>query len=210
MRRCRRIAFEELVRFDRTKGAVPARLVAGVDEAGRGALAGPVVAAAVICEPGERLSRVQDSKLVREGERERLYAIIIEHSIAYGIGIVESGEIDRTNVLRSALAAMRIAVEALDTKPAFVLVDGNKLPEIDIPAEAITGGDGKSFVIAAASILAKVTRDRIMRAHASTFRGYGFKHNKGYGTRQHIEAIRKRGLTELHRRSFTIHADPER
>lgn len=206
----RRIAFEELIRFDSRRDVAPRGFIAGVDEAGRGALAGPVVAAAVICEPSERLSRVRDSKLVREEERERLYALIMEHRIAHGIGIVEPGEIDRTNILVAALKAMKIAVEALETTPDLVLVDGNRLPDIDLPAEAITGGDGKSFVIAAASILAKVTRDRIMREYAGTYRGYGFKHNKGYGTRQHVEALRKRGLTELHRKSFRIHADLER
>lgn len=206
----RRIAFEELIRFDSRKDVAPRYVIAGVDEAGRGALAGPVVAAAVICKPSERLSRVQDSKLVREEERERLYALILERCVAHGIGIVEPGEIDRTNILVAALKAMKIAVEALETTPDLVLIDGNRLPDIDLPAEAITGGDGKSFVIAAASILAKVTRDRIMRAYAGTYEGYGFKHNKGYGTKQHVEAVRKQGLTELHRKSFRIHADLER
>jgi ribonuclease HII len=206
----RRIAFEELIRFDSRRDVAPSCLIAGVDEAGRGALAGPVVAAAVICAPSERLSRVQDSKLVREEERERLHGLIMERCIAHGIGIVEPDEIDRTNILVAALKAMKIAVEALGTTPDLVLVDGNRLPDIDLPAEAITGGDRKSFVIAAASILAKVTRDRIMRTYAGTYRGYGFTHNKGYGTRQHVEAVRKQGLTELHRKSFRIHADLER
>jgi ribonuclease HII len=206
----RRIAFEELIRFDSRRDVSPARVVAGVDEVGRGALAGPVVAAAVICTPSEQLCRVQDSKLVCEKERELLYALIMERCVAHGIGIVEPDEIDRTNILVAALKAMKIAVEALEPRPDLVLVDGNRLPDIELPAEAITGGDGKSFVIAAASILAKVTRDRIMRKYADTYRGYGFKHNKGYGTRQHVEAVRRRGLTELHRKSFRIHADLER
>ena len=206
----RRIAFEELVRFDGRRRTGPVRLIAGVDEVGRGALAGPVVAAAVICEPNERLCRVRDSKRVSERERERLCACILEHCIGHGIGIVESDEIDRVNILKATLKAMKIAVEALETVPGLVLVDGNRLPDIDVPAEAVTGGDGKSFVIAAASIVAKVERDRIMREHSSSFRGYGFKQNKGYGTRQHIEAIRTKGRTELHRKSFRIHAELER
>lgn len=206
----RRIVFEELVRFDSIRRIAPACIIAGVDEVGRGALAGPVVAAAVICEPNEDLCRVRDSKLVSEREREHLCACILERCIGHGIGIVEPAEIDRVNVLKATLHAMKIAVEALDTVPDLVLVDGNRLPDIHVEAEAVTGGDGKSFVIAAASIVAKVARDRIMREHASSFRGYGFKHNKGYGTRQHIEAIRMRGLTELHRKSFRIYAELER
>jgi ribonuclease HII len=206
----RRAPFEELIRFDRQRMVHPAHCIAGVDEVGRGALAGPVVAAAIICEPNVHLSRVRDSKLISERERERLFACILEHCIAQGIGIVESAEIDRTDVLRATLKAMRIAVDGLGRRPDLVLVDGNKLPELAVPAEAVTGGDGKSFVIAAASIVAKVTRDRIMREHAYAFRGYGFKQNKGYGTKEHIEAIRRRGRTELHRMSFKIHAQPER
>jgi ribonuclease HII len=205
----RRIAFEEMVRFDSDKRGDPALLIAGVDEAGRGALAGPVVAAAVICEPAGFLCRVRDSKLVSERERERLCACILEHCVGHGIGIVENDEIDRLNILRATLKAMKSAVESLGTVPGLVLVDGNRLPEIDLPAEAITGGDRKSFVIAAASIVAKVARDRIMRDRADSFQGYGFRQNKGYGTQQHIEAIRNRGRTELHRRSFRIHADRE-
>jgi ribonuclease HII len=210
MTRGRRIAFEDLVRFDSRRRIGPVRIIAGVDEVGRGALAGPVVAAAVICEPNEHLCRVRDSKLVSERERERLCACILEHCIDHGIGIVESDEIDRVNVLKATLKAMKIAVEALQTVPGLVLVDGNRLPDIGVPAEAVTGGDGKSFVIAAASIVAKVARDRIMREHSTSFRGYGFRQNKGYGTKQHIEAIRARGRTELHRKSFRIHAELER
>jgi len=201
----RRIAFEDLIRFDHERCGINLRLIAGVDEAGRGALAGPVVAAAVICEPNERLRRVRDSKLVSERERERLYGQIVECSIAWGVGVVGPEEIDRINILRATLRAMKLAVEALGTTPALVLVDGRNLPEISVPAEAVEGGDGKSFAIGAASILAKVTRDRIMRRHADVFRGYGFKRNKGYGTREHIAAIRELGRTELHRRSFAIH-----
>jgi ribonuclease HII len=202
---CRRIAFEDLIRFDRTWRKTPFQLIAGVDEAGRGALAGPVVAAAVICEPHEHLRRVRDSKLVSEKERERLYGQIVECSTSWGVGVVGPEEIDRINILKATLKAMKLAVEMLETTPCLVLVDGRHLPEIGVPAEAITGGDGKSFSIAAASIIAKVTRDRIMRHHADAFRDYGFTRNKGYGTKEHIAAIRRKGWTELHRRSFTLH-----
>lgn len=200
-----RIVFEDLIRFDGGRLVPPARSIAGVDEAGRGALAGPVVAAAVICEPAACLSRVRDSKLVSEKEREALHALIMERCIAWGVGAVEPGEIDRINILRATLKAMKLAVEALAPSPDLVLVDGTFLPDIAFPAAAITGGDRKSFSIAAASIVAKVTRDRIMREHAEAFHGYGFRTNKGYGTREHREAIRRIGPTELHRKSFTLH-----
>ncbi len=202
MKAGRRIAFEDLVRFDGERRLSSPGLIAGVDEAGRGALAGPVVAAAVICEPCDILSRVRDSKLVCENERERLYERILDRCLAHGVGIVEAGEIDRINILRATLEAMKIAVESLGATPGLVLVDGDRLPDIRVPAAAIPGGDGKSFSIAAASIVAKVTRDRIMREGAGVFRGYGWRENKGYGTAQHIEAIRRLGRTEFHRKSF--------
>jgi ribonuclease HII len=205
----RRVEYEELVRFDDLMRTDSGILIAGVDEAGRGALAGPVVAAAVVCEPHERLRRVRDSKLVSERERERLCACILEHCVCHGVGIIENDEIDRINILRATLKAMKMAVESLGVAPDLVLVDGTRLPDVDVPAEAVTGGDRRSFVIAAASIVAKVARDRIMLDHADAYREYGFKRNKGYGTKQHIEAIVSRGRTQLHRMSFRIHADLE-
>jgi ribonuclease HII len=202
----RRIAFEELIRFD-VERRTDAGVLAGVDEVGRGALAGPVVAAAVICEPLVSLARVQDSKLVSEGERERLHDAILECSRCHGIGIVEPAEIDRINVLQATLKAMKLAVDALGTAPGLVLVDGDRLPDLAVPAVAIVGGDGRSFLIAAASIVAKVTRDRLMRSFARTVRGYGFRENKGYGTKRHIEAIARKGLSPVHRKSFRVHAE---
>ena len=181
-------------------------MIAGVDEAGRGALAGPVVAASVICEPHEELIMVTDSKRLREPVRERLYGLIRERSLALGIGIVGPDEIDRLNIFRATLEAMRIAVESLDPSPCLVLVDGRHIPSLKVPAIAVKGGDGQSFSIAAASIVAKVTRDRIMRERSSEFPGYGFKRNKGYGTMEHIRAIKKRGWTHFHRLSFRIHS----
>jgi ribonuclease HII len=199
-----RVGFNELVGYDLRKRRRAAGPIAGVDEAGRGALAGPVVAAAVICEPCERLSRVRDSKLVSEPVREELFELIRERSLSVGVGIVGPGEIDRLNILRATLRAMREAVTQLDTAPGFVLVDGRHLPALDVPAEAIKGGDRKSFSIAAASIVAKVTRDRIMRECAVDFPIYGFVRNKGYGTREHIRAIARGGRTSIHRASFTV------
>ncbi len=200
----RRVAFDELIRFDRLRLARSVGVLAGVDEAGRGALAGPVVAAAVVCEPCDALSRVRDSKLVPEEERERLHDLILERCAAHGVGVVEPGEIDRMNILRATLEAMRMAVEGLGVAPDLLLVDGIHLPPVGVPATAIPGGDRKSFVVAAASIVAKVTRDRIMRERSAIFEGYGFTKNKGYGTREHIEAIRRNGRTEIHRMSFRV------
>lgn len=201
-----RVIFEDLVRFDAGRRGPAVRYLAGVDEAGRGALAGPVVAAAVICEPHEDLVRVRDSKLLSEAVHEDLYEAILDHSLSIGVGIVGPCEIDRSNILQATLRAMKIAVERLDVKPCRVLVDGNRSPIVERPVETVTGGDRKSFSIAAASIVAKVTRDRIMRKAGDEFPWYGFGRNKGYGTEGHIEVIARRGLTRLHRRSFKIHS----
>lgn len=206
MRPNRRIPYDEIVEFDLRKAGCSDWLLAGVDEAGRGALAGPLVAAAVICRPTEELRCVRDSKLISEPVRERLYGFILENSLAWGIGVVKPAEVDRLNVLKATLKAMREAIGALQHSPRLVLVDGRHLPQLTQPAEAVTGGDRRSFSIAAASIVAKVTRDRIMREKAKHFPGYGFARNKGYGTGEHIRAIRTRGFTYLHRRSFRVKA----
>jgi ribonuclease HII len=179
-------------------------LIAGVDEAGRGALAGPVVAAAVICEPDDRLARVRDSKVLSESVREELYELIRESSVCWGVGIIGPRDIDRVNILNATLTAMREAIGSLDPIPCLTLVDGPYAPAACCRCEAVTGGDRLSFSIAAASILAKVTRDRIMREREHDFPGYGFARNKGYGTREHIAAIRRRGTTDFHRRSFHV------
>jgi ribonuclease HII len=199
-----RVRFEDLVLFDRRKAVGTKGLVAGVDEAGRGALAGPVVAAAVICDPCEELREVRDSKLIAEKTRENLYELIIEKSKACSTGIVGHEEIDRINILRATLKAMKIAVEGLGKRPSLVLVDGRHLPELDGRSEAIKGGDGLSFSIAAASIVAKVTRDRIMRRRDGEYPGYGFMKNKGYGTAEHRDAIGREGRSPIHRRSFQV------
>ncbi len=204
-----RVRFEDLVLFDRrwAGGAAgstgeSAGFIAGVDEAGRGALAGPVVAAAVICSPCEELREVRDSKLIAEKTRERLYELILEKSTSYSTGIVGQDEIDRINILRATLKAMKIAVEGLWKRPSLVLVDGRQLPKLAGRCEAIKGGDGQSFSIAAASIVAKVTRDRIMREKDGEYPDYGFRRNKGYGTLEHREAIGRVGRSPMHRRSF--------
>ena len=199
-----RVRFEDLVLFDRRRAGEARGFIAGVDEAGRGALAGPVVAGAVICSPCEELHEVRDSKLLTEKKRERLYELIVEKSTACSTGIVGHDEIDRINILRATLKAMKIAVEGLERKPSLILVDGLNLPALTGRCEAIKSGDGLSFSIAAASILAKVTRDRIMRGRDGEYPDYGFTRNKGYGTAQHREAIGRLGRSPIHRRRFRV------
>ena len=179
------------------------RFVAGVDEAGRGPLAGPVVAAAVILPEGFRHGSLNDSKQLRERTRDSIFAEIMASSeIRWAFAIVESDEIDRLNILRATHEAMRRAVAKLDPQPQHVLIDGLPVRPFPIPQTALIGGDARSFSIAAASIIAKVTRDRIMREHDAKFPGYDFARHKGYGTPQHLAALKQHGPCPIHRRSF--------
>jgi ribonuclease HII len=178
--------------------------IAGIDEAGRGPLAGPVVAAAVVFAPGYFHPEVTDSKKLSPARREGLYEVILEHARGIGLGIVDSGRIDRVNILNATFEAMHEAVRTLPVEPEFLLVDGNRFRASGIPFSAIVDGDARCFTIAAASIVAKVTRDRIMRTYDRDFPGYGFGQHKGYGTPQHLQAIAHLGLCPIHRRSFTI------
>ena len=171
--------------------------VCGIDEAGRGPLAGPVVAAAVILPEGIELPGVNDSKKITEKKREVLFDFVKEHALAYGIGQASEQEIDEINILQATFLAMRRAVEALDVPADFALVDGNRIQGLGIPAETVIGGDGKVLSIAAASILAKVTREM-----AQTYPEYGFEKHKGYGTKAHYAAIEQYGICPLHRRTF--------
>lgn len=177
-------------------------LIAGVDEAGRGPLAGPVVAAAVILPEKFELSELNDSKKLSAAQRERLFDLIVEQAVAYAIAEASEAEIDDINILWASMLAMKRAVEKLDLTPDRVLVDGNRVPDLSMPAQAIVGGDGIEPCISAASILAKVTRDRLMASHAQTYPHYGFETNQGYPTKAHREAIEKYGVTPIHRRSF--------
>ncbi|KQT32886.1 ribonuclease HII [Sphingomonas sp. Leaf412] len=186
--------------------------VAGVDEAGRGPLAGPVVAAAVVL-PARRVPRgLDDSKKLSAAERARLCALVQERAIV-GIGIVEAAEIDALNIHWATMKAMTLAVDqvaaALGCVPGHVLVDGNRLPHWTYAATPIVGGDGLSLSIAAASVVAKHTRDRIMIAHAQDHPHYGWHSNKGYGCAAHLRALREHGPTPLHRRSFAPVAQAE-
>ena len=184
--------------------------IAGVDEAGRGPLAGPVVAAAVIFPRAVSIEGVDDSKQLTEQRREHLFQLIQSRALSIGIGIVDHEVIDRINILQATTVAMTKAIESLALRPDFVLVDGNSFKHESWPYQNIVHGDARSFTIAAASIVAKVTRDRLMREYHLRFPRYGFASHKGYGTRQHLEAIRKHGLCEIHRRSFRVHGDDKR
>ena len=175
--------------------------VAGIDEAGRGPWAGPVVAAAVILSADGVLDGIDDSKRLPRERRAELYEQI-RATATVGIGEASVEEIDVLNILEATMLAMRRAVEALETRPSHALVDGNRLPDLACPAQAIIKGDSRSLSIAAASIVAKETRDRTMRRLARTYPGYGWEHNAGYGTREHARALETLGPTPHHRRSF--------
>lgn len=176
-------------------------LIAGVDEVGRGPLIGSVVAAAVILPSGFYMSEINDSKKLSEKKREELYPIIMEKAISVGIGVVDSETIDRVNILNATKMAMKMAINNLSVKPEHVLIDAVKL-DIDIPYTAIIKGDAKSESIAAASIVAKVYRDNMMKDLDKEYPMYDFKSNKGYGTKKHIEAIKKYGVLKEHRKTF--------
>jgi ribonuclease HII len=176
--------------------------VAGIDEAGRGPLAGPVVAASVILPDAFSVSGVQDSKKISPKKRETLFDEIHQHAIAVGVGIVDPVDIDRINILQASLMAMAISVQNLKSEPDFLMIDGIFLISIDLPQKAIPKGDSLSVSIAAASIVAKVTRDRIMEKYAKEYPEFNFAQHKGYPTKAHKEAIRKHGVCPIHRRSF--------
>jgi len=175
---------------------------AGVDEAGRGPLAGPVVAAAVILPPGYSHPGIRDSKKLSPRQRERLFPEITADAVAFGIALATPGEIDALNILRASLLAMRRAVEALVHPPDFLFIDGNQPIPCDVPQETLVGGDDRCLSVAAASILAKVARDRMMVEYDLLYPGYGLSAHKGYPTREHLEAIRRLGPSPIHRRTF--------
>jgi ribonuclease HII len=177
-------------------------LVAGVDEAGRGPLAGPVLAAAVILDPANPIHGVTDSKALTEQQREELDEKIKTHALAWAIGRAEVVEIDSINILQATLMAMQRAVAGLVRSPDRVLVDGNRCPSLPYPSEAIVKGDAKVAAIGAASILAKVCRDRELVQLDAQYPGYGLAQHKGYPTKQHIQALETLGVTPVHRRSF--------
>ncbi|MCE5299462.1 MAG: ribonuclease HII [Spirochaetia bacterium] len=180
-------------------------VLAGVDEAGRGPWAGPVVVAAVILDPAmvQTLRSVNDSKKITEKKRESLYDIVVSACLTYSITEASNKVIDSSNILKVTLDSMAAAVRGLKTAPQLVLIDGNKCPQMEgVKLEAVVDGDAKSLSIAAASILAKVHRDRLMRNFDREYPGYGFAAHKGYGTKKHMEALEKKGITPIHRVSY--------
>lgn len=179
--------------------------VCGIDEAGRGPLAGPVVAGAVILPKDEKILYVNDSKKLSEKKREMLYDEIMSRALAVGVGIVRPERIDEINILQATYEAMRMAVAQLKVQPDILLNDAVTIPDLKVRQVPIVKGDAKSVSIAAASIIAKVTRDRLMREYGQVFPEYEFASNKGYGTKSHIEALKTYGPTPIHRRTFIQH-----
>ncbi|KZY31932.1 MULTISPECIES: ribonuclease HII [unclassified Oleiphilus] len=177
-------------------------LLAGVDEVGRGPLVGPVVAAAVILDPANPIEGLADSKKLSEKKREMLFDEIHEKALACSITRASVEEIDEINILHASMLAMKRAVESLSIKPEYVLIDGNRCPQLNIPSEAVVKGDSRVACIAAASIIAKVSRDREMKELDKEYPGYGLAQHKGYPTKAHLEALRQLGVNNLYRRSF--------
>lgn len=202
------VSFEQqknlLLRFEREYWSKGVMGIAGVDEAGRGPLAGPVVAAAVIFEHEHFIEGVNDSKVLLPEEREELYEKIIAEALTFGVGIVQHNVIDEINILQATYKAMHEAIFQLSITPSLQLIDGNRFLENGIPYRTIIDGDALSFSIAAASIIAKVSRDRLMVEYDRQYPGYGFAKHKGYATKEHREAIEKLGYCDIHRRSFHL------
>lgn len=180
------------------------KYICGIDEAGRGPLAGPVVVASVIMPENSMIEGVNDSKKVSEKKRENLYELVTKEAISYGVGIIWQDEIDKINILEATKKGLTNSLKELEVKPELILVDALKgINTLGIPYKSIIKGDAKAYSISAASIIAKVTRDRIMRQWDEIYPQYGFEKHKGYGTAMHREAIKEYGLCPLHRRSFT-------
>ncbi len=190
----------EMSRYEREYGSV--QYICGIDEVGRGPLAGPVVACGVILPKDVEILYINDSKKLSETKREALYDEIMKKAVAIGIGIESEKVIDEINILQATYKAMRTAINNLSIKPDILLNDAVTIPEVSIRQVPIIKGDAKSISIAAASIVAKVTRDRIMIEYDNVYPGYGFASNKGYGSKEHIEALKKLGKTPIHRNSF--------
>lgn len=189
--------------FEKSAAAKGFKLICGVDEAGRGPLAGPVCAAAVILPEGIVIEGLNDSKKLSESKREKLFDVITEKAVSYSVAFGTLEEIEKLNILEATFLAMNRAIDGLSVKADYALIDGNRTPKgIEIPCETIVKGDSLSASIAAASVLAKVTRDRLLTEYDKKYPEYNFKKHKGYGTREHTELILKHGPCEIHRRSF--------
>ena len=207
------LRLQEIQKIERELYQKGVKSICGIDEAGRGPLAGPVVVASVIMPEGSMIEGVNDSKKISEKKREKLYEQIIEEAVAYGVGIIDQNEIDRINILSATKEGLTLCIKELEKdlkeknsgieKPEIILVDAlTKIDTDHIPYQSIIKGDAKSYSIAAASIIAKVTRDRIMRQWDEVYPEYGFAKHKGYGTAMHISAIKQYGICPLHRKTF--------
>ncbi len=193
---------EEIQKFEKSCYNKGYKLVGGVDEVGRGPLAGPVVTACVILPAGLVIEGINDSKKVPEKKREELYDIIMEKAISVSFGVADNTVIDNINIYKATKQAMTEAINTANTTPDYLLIDAMKLPDITIPQESIIKGDERSITIGAASIVAKVHRDRLMKLYDQIYPEYDFGQNKGYGTKKHIDAIKKYGVCPIHRLSF--------
>ncbi|MET3682118.1 ribonuclease HII [Alkalibacillus flavidus] len=195
--------FQDMRAYEQAGWSRGYRYIAGVDEVGRGPLAGPVVAASVVLDPDdESLVGINDSKQLSESQRKAFYDTIIERAIAVGVGVVEAETIDKINIYQSAKQAMQQAVDHMATQPDYCLIDAMTLEELMCPQQSLIKGDQKSISIAAASVIAKVTRDRLMIEAAHTYPDFEFERNMGYGTPNHLQALAKHGPTKIHRLSF--------
>jgi len=192
----------DLLSFERSTREAGYTRIAGLDEAGRGPLAGPVVAAAVVLPDGLLIPGVNDSKQLSEPERERLYSLVLEQALAYGIGLANEREIDDVNIYQATILAMERALQGITPQPDYLLIDALTLPRVSIPQLPLIKGDCRSHSIAAASILAKVTRDRLMRELHEKYPEYNFHKHKGYGTKEHMSLILRYGPCEAHRKTF--------
>jgi len=188
--------------FERSSREAGYTCIAGLDEAGRGPLAGPVVAAAVVLPVGLLIQGLTDSKQVPEQERERLFEVICARAVCYGVGIADERTIDLVNILQATIIAMEQALQALDPQPDYLLLDAITLPRVRIPQKPLVKGDFRSHSIAAASILAKVTRDRIMLELHERYPRYNFKNHKGYGTKEHLRLLQEHGPCDAHRKTY--------
>lgn len=193
---------KDLLKYEKELYKKGISLIGGVDEVGRGPLVGPVVAACVILPPNYELSGLDDSKKLSEKKRDKYYDIIMKDAVSVGIGIVDAKKIDEINILEASRLAMKLAIEDLDVKPEYILSDAMKLDNIDIPYEAIIHGDALSLSIAAGSVIAKVTRDRMMYELDKKYPEYGFAQHKGYPTKKHLENIAKYGVLENYRFTY--------
>ena len=192
----------DLWKYEHEAFAAGYETVCGVDEAGRGPLAGPVCAAAVILPPDVQIDGLNDSKKLTDKKRRELYEVITQCAAAYGVALVDEKTIDEINILQATFRAMAEAIGALAVRPQLALIDGNRAGQFGVPTQTIVKGDSLSASIAAASILAKVTRDRLMEQYAETYPQYGFEIHKGYGTKRHYEALREYGPCPIHRMTF--------